>query len=142
MKRIITLFILPLLFFACNNEPIEDTNNINDLKTPERDSSEIIFEVEKDSLTKTEAQELDQNLGKITEKYGEQWGFCDCVKANDSVNNALIEMEDFEGKAFEKLMERSEEVTKRCQAFLSLDAHKTPEERAKHEQKVKNCLKN
>lgn len=76
---------------------------------------------------------------KIVAKYGEQWDFCNCVVKNDSINNALEKT--LTDKQTDKLMARWEYVDTKCKEFLT-NPNTTPEQRAKHEWKVKQCLKN
>lgn len=90
---------------------------------------------------KHEIKEQQENLAKIEKRYGEQWGFCECVVANDSIDKAVKKITDFETPETEKLLERFDHVSKKCQAFLGMDSSRTPEEREKHEKKVKKCLK-
>lgn len=129
------------LLFSCGNEKNTDVI-VEDKKEEVIDTitSQMMAEIDT-TKKKHEIKEFKENLKVIEKKYGEQWGFCECVVVNDSVNNALIATTNFEGAKFDKLMERSDYVTQKCQAFLSMDANKTPEERLKHEKKVKKCLK-
>jgi len=131
-----------ILLFSCKNDKKKDvivdiSNNIDTIATG---NSKMLVEIDS-TKRKNEIKEFKENLKVIEKKYGQQWGFCECVVANDSVNNALIATTNFEGIKFDKLMERSDYITQKCQAFLSMDANKTPEERLKHEKKVKKCLK-
>lgn len=107
----------------------------------EVDSTDLKFLGPDTTKKVSEVQEFKENLKVIEKKYGEQWGFCECVVANDSVNDAIIKSTVFEGAKFDKLMLRSDFITQKCQAFLSMDSNKTPEERSLHEKKVKKCLK-
>lgn len=143
MKINYTILILLLsgLFYSCNNEVeteiVEPVVEVVDTTTIK--SSALMGDI--DNKKTHEVKEFKENLKVIEKKYGEQWGFCECVVANDSVNVAIISLKDFEGPKFDKLMARSDFITTKCQAFLSMDSSKTPEERYKHEQKVKKCLK-
>lgn len=141
MKLKIIYGILLLLFItSCNGNEV--TNSDLEEQVELVDSLDVVVGEVSDSLSHTEVKEMTENLKQIEKKYGQQWGFCDCVIANDSVNEAITNTVDFEGAAFDKLMERSDFIQKKCQAFLSMDANKTPEERMKHEKKVRDCLKN
>lgn len=115
---------------------------------PKKDKEEVVDTLQlaliKDLDTakkQSEIKEFKENLVKIEKKYGEQWGFCECVVANDSVNDAVLKLVDFETPQAEKLLERFDYISQKCQAFISMDNNKTPEERAKHEKRVKNCLR-
>lgn len=73
---------------------------------------------------------------EIVKKFGTQWDFCTCVQKSDSVNTALMEASD---KVFDAIMERSEFIDSKCKGLL-IQPNATPEDRAKHEIKVKKCL--
>lgn len=134
------LFILAciLLFVACKTE----TKNTEPLK---EDKVEVIKEVVGDDLIKDKPKdkvaekEKIENHEKIVKKYGEQWGFCECVIANDSINKAS--QKNLSDTQLEKLMTRWDYVEQKCQEFLT-NPNTTPEERIAHEKKVKKCLKN
>ncbi|MEX1003441.1 MAG: hypothetical protein WDZ35_15085 [Crocinitomicaceae bacterium] len=74
----------------------------------------------------------------IEATYGKQWDFCDCVVKNDSVNKAIETAGDDE---FDAILERMDEIDKHCKKMLTTP-NTTPEERAKHDRKVRKCLKN
>lgn len=79
-----------------------------------------------------------ENKIKIEKIYGEQWDFCHCIIANDSLDKVVksgAEMDDNFMKVFE-------EVDQKCKAFLVISPNKTPKERADHEKKIRNCLRN
>lgn len=138
----ILILLLSCVIYSCNSgtndevvEPVVELIDSTDII-----SSALLSDMDTTGK-KHEVKEFKENLKVIEKKYGEQWGFCECVVANDSVNEAIIKLTDFEGVKFENLMARSDFITNKCQAFLSMDSNKTPEERYKHEQKVKKCLK-
>ncbi len=83
-------------------------------------------------------EEFLENKEKIEEKFGEQWDFCRCVIANDSLDRVVKSGAEI-GDDF---MKRFEEVDQKCKAFLVMSPNQTPQERADHEKKTKNCLKN
>lgn len=80
--------------------------------------------------------EVQEAHEEIVKKYGIQWDFCTCVQKSDSVNTALMEASD---DKFDAVMERSEYIDSKCKGLL-IQPNGTPEERYKHEKKVKNCL--
>ncbi len=82
-------------------------------------------------------EQFAENKVKIEKKYGEQWDFCHCVKANDSLDKVVKSGVDLD----EKFMARFEEVDQKCKAFLVMSPNQTPAERAAHEKKIKNCLR-
>ena len=75
----------------------------------------------------------------IEEKYGEQWDFCDCVVKNDSVNKAIDNAETDD--EFDRILARMDVIDSHCKEMLTTP-NTTPDERKKHERKVKKCLKN
>lgn len=142
MKRINYLF--PLVFFAmlisCGGEEKCESCELE----KEEDSlamEDPLAATIKDTATEKKAvvQELKENHQKIVQKYGEQWDFCTCVVANDSINDAF-EKSGLTPKQEEKLMARWEYVDKKCKELLTTP-NTTPEERAKHDKKVLKCLK-
>ncbi len=138
--KILFVFILFLPFlFSCKNDSCNNCNEqpvISDT-IPEKDTVKI---EKKDTIGKiTKNAETKDNHAKIVQKYGEQWDFCTCVIANDSINNAF-EKGGMSPKQEEKLMARWEYVENKCKELL-ITPNTTPEERLKHEKKVKKCLR-
>ncbi|MBW7866694.1 MAG: hypothetical protein H3C31_00045 [Brumimicrobium sp.] len=139
-------FILSILFFtSCKSNSIEDANNLND--TIQEDHTSLEDENNEDETTVTTAgvtkntsdnADVKEAQKEIEKKYGEQWDFCTCIQKSDSVNNALMAANDDE---FDKVMARSEFIDSKCKTML-IQPNSTPEERLKHEKKVKQCLKN
>jgi hypothetical protein len=74
----------------------------------------------------------------IEKKYGVQWDFCDCVVKNDSIEKAIMATDD--EKQLDKIIARSEIVDQHCKGLLTTP-NTTPEQRDKHERKVKKCLR-
>ncbi|MFA7274382.1 MAG: hypothetical protein WC044_10960 [Crocinitomicaceae bacterium] len=74
---------------------------------------------------------------KIEEKFGEQWDFCRCVLANDSLDQLIKKNAELD----DKFMKAFEEVDLKCKAFLVMSPNQTPDERLEHESKIKKCLK-
>ena len=88
---------------------------------------------------KKNQKEFKENLAKIEKVHGEQWDFCTCVVKNDSINKAFSQ--PVSDAQFDRLSLRFDEIDQRCKAFLMQSPNVTPEERIKHEKKVRNCLK-
>lgn len=144
----LTLFFLTLL--ACKsgseNEKIttsdEDNDSINQVEEQIEGLSDTIDTDEFDTLednVKYEDQDVQEAHEKIVEEYGIQWDFCTCIKKNDSVNKAMMK-DDISDEAFDALFERSDFIDSKCKGLL-IQPNATPEQRAKHEKKVKNCLR-
>ena len=140
-KRVYFQFLfLSLFVVSCgSNEACKDCEAEN-----KKDTIEEVDDLEaalKDTVTekKSVAIENKENHEKIVKKYGEQWDFCTCVVANDSINDAF-EKGNMTPKQEEKLMARWEHVDNKCKELLTTP-NTTPEERAKHDKKVMKCLK-
>ncbi|WP_343604658.1 hypothetical protein [Fluviicola sp.] len=141
-KRVYFLFLIPVLvlFASCSSneeckecqvDAVKDTvTETDDLTAALKDTA-----VEKKSVT----VEMKENHEKIVKKYGEQWDFCTCVVANDSINDAF-EKGGMTPAQEEKVMARWEVVDRKCKELLTTP-NTTPEERAKHDKKVLKCLK-
>ncbi len=144
MKRFILLFIVSGVgLLSCRqNETCTDCeqNDLSDSTGVAEDTSEISGFINESDTSVTQAVEFRENLQKIEKKYGEQWDFCTCVIANDSVNTALMK-DRISDAEFDRLDKRSGVIMQKCQAFLGLDPSRTPEERARHEARIKKCLK-
>ncbi len=136
-KLYIFLFVLAL--FSCSHEPEVDCGmcgeNMNRVEAPETPEEAIIQKKIADTSTVGNA-EFKENKRKIEAIYGEQWDFCKCIVLNDSIDKAVKA-----GHADDKLMERFDEVDNHCKSFLVMDNIRTPEEREKHEKKVRKCLR-
>jgi hypothetical protein len=134
------LLLLSLLVVSCgSNEACKDCETETTTDTiAKADNLEAAL---KDTITekKSVAIENKENHEKIVKKYGEQWDFCTCVVANDSINDAF-EKGNMTPKQEEKLMARWEYVDNKCKELLTTP-NTTPEERAKHDKKVMKCLK-
>jgi hypothetical protein len=132
------LLVSFILLTACKSEP----EHVEPVK---EDKVELIKDVVGDDLIKDKPKdkvaekEKIENHEKIVKKYGEQWGFCECVIANDSINKAS--QKNLSDAQLDKLMTRWDYVEQKCQEFLT-NPNTTPEERTAHEKKVKKCLKN
>jgi hypothetical protein len=140
-KSLPVFFILTLLLISCVDQKKEEKLPSTQEKSKDSTSNAQITSKEKKKTVqvidpKTEKLEVH---AKIVAKYGEQWDFCNCVMKNDSINKALEKT--LTDKQTDKLMVRWEYVDTKCKEFLTTP-NTTPEERSKHEWKVKQCLKN
>ncbi len=140
-KSLLVFFILSVLVVSCSGEQNEQeilkvtkkgVDTITTRIIPEKESKKVVKVIDK----KTEKKEVHE---KIVAKYGEQWDFCNCVVKNDSINSALEKT--LTDKQTDKLMSRWEYIDTKCKEFLTTP-NTTPEQRSKHEWKVKQCLKN
>jgi hypothetical protein len=103
-----------------------------------RESKLTLSSLVKDDF-RSESEDLNESLQIIEKKYGHQWDFCDCVLKGDSLNKALQNTKLSEAET-SRLMNRFEEIDRRCQAFRITDPNRTPREREAHERKVMQCL--
>lgn len=71
--------------------------------------------------------------------YGEQWDFCDCVVKNDSINTAVEKAGD--DADYDAIFARMDTIDSHCKTMLTTP-NTTPEERERHERKVRKCLRN
>lgn len=139
MKKLKVLLIGCLIFSSCNSNSNDPTPKVKPQVPKEK-----VAEVTGDHLLnvqekpKRNLKEKQVNHEKIVSKYGEQWDFCFCVQANDSINRAS--QKGLNEKQAELLMKRWEVVEIKCKEFLT-NPNRTPEERELHEKKVAKCLK-
>ena len=142
--RLFTFIILSsLLVHSCRSSVGSEVVPVEEIEETINELEYIYNDNEQDTIKKQhEIKEFKENLRVIEKKYGEQWDFCPCVVVSDSIDKAVKRLVDFESPAAEKLFERFEYVSLKCQAFIGMDANRTPDQRAIHEKKVKNCLKN
>jgi hypothetical protein len=136
MKFTYSLLILLVICFSCTEKKSKTNSTSTEKQLVKKDSVKPEIKEMKIISKKNEKTE---NHNKIIEKFGEQWDFCKCVLANDSINSAFEKtVTDAETN---KLMKRWEHVEVKCKEFLTSE-NKTPEQRIEHELKVKKCLKN
>lgn len=88
--------------------------------------------------TLTVDENFAKNKVKIEKIYGEQWDFCHCIVANDSLDKVVKSGAEID----DAFMDRFSLVDQKCKAFLVMSPNQTPDERAVHEKKTKNCLRN
>jgi len=146
MKRLLLLItIISLIGCKTNENSVDvDTDIVKDsLTDSERLSDsldkEIISDYDMSMVDKENQTAFKENLVKIEKEHGAQWDFCTCVVKNDSINKAFAQ--PVSDQTFDKLSDRFDEIDKHCKAFLAQNPNQTPEERIKHEKKVKKCLK-
>lgn len=151
MKRNSWIFILAatMLFSACKNstdcEECQEENNSSSYPV-EQPVNEVVEQVdstinempEEIVMDETIEKNFVENKKKIEKKYGTQWDFCTCVRLNDSLDRVIKEG----GEMNDNFMKRFDEVDSKCKAFLVMSPNQTPEERANHEKKILDCLKN
>jgi len=145
MKKFIffNVFILSLLLISCNSGDGDNNDNIDSLIIP---IDTLITEIDTtsslpDSLKGKGYVESTEEIEKeIEKKFGKQWDFCDCIVKQDSVNKAAAK-DGLTDAQYDALFDRMDVIDKHCMA-LTATPNTTPEERQKHERKVKKCLKN
>lgn len=136
MKFTYSIFILLVICFSCSEKKSKTNSTSTEKQLVKKDS--VKPEIKEIKII-SKKNEKTENHNKIIEKFGEQWDFCKCVLANDSINSAFEKtVTDAETN---RLMKRWEHVEVKCKEFLTSE-NKTPEQRIEHELKVKKCLKN
>lgn len=136
MKITYSLLILLIICFSCTEKKSKTNTTSPEKQLVKKDS--VKPEIKEIKII-SKKNEKTENHNKIIEKFGEQWDFCKCVLANDSINSAFEKtVTDAETN---RLMKRWEHVEVKCKEFLTSE-NKTPEQRIEHELKVKKCLKN
>ena len=136
MKFTYSLLILLVICFSCTEKKLKTHTTSSEKQLVKKDS--VKPEIKEIKII-SKKNEKTENHNKIIEKFGEQWDFCKCVLANDSINSAFEKtVTDAETN---RLMKRWEHVEVKCKEFLTSE-NKTPEQRIEHELKVKKCLKN
>ena len=136
MKFTYSIFILLVICFSCTEKKSKTNSTSTEKQLVKKDS--VKPEIKEIKII-SKKNEKTENHNKIIEKFGEQWDFCKCVLANDSINSAF-EKTVTDAKT-NKLMKRWEHVEVKCKEFLTSE-NKSPEQRIEHELKVKKCLKN
>jgi len=127
-----------LLLFSCNsNGKCEDCVAKIKKDTVETKVDAMQHAMARDTAVTT-SKDQKENHEKIVKKFGEQWDFCSCVVANDSITDAFEKT--LTPKQEEKLMARWDYVDTKCKE-LTTTPNTTPEERAKHDRRVMKCLK-
>lgn len=142
MKRALPILLLAFFFTGCSsNETCTDCELVDSSKDTVVEVTENLASAMTDSQEEKQSiqEEHKENHAKIVEKFGEQWDFCTCVHANDSINSAF-EKSGMSAAQEEKLMARWEYVDNKCKELLTMP-NTTPEERARHEKKVRKCLR-
>lgn len=140
-----------LCFFvllSCGEEPTkkkkvkEDVEvDSTDVDIPEDvDTVDLVSDYKMDNVDPEERQEFKENLAQIEKKHGIQWDFCTCVVANDSLDKA-VKNPNVSDAEMDQIFERLDVVAEKCKAFQIQNPNQTPEERARHEKKVRDCLK-
>lgn len=140
----LTISIFLFIIAACSNEvnteePKATTEEevTDTLVESSIDSEEIGEEIDVEKTPENyENPDTQEAAEFIVEEYGEQWDFCTCIQKQDSVNNALMEAE---GEVFDRVMERSDFIDLKCKELM-IQPNTTPEERAKHQKRIKDCL--
>jgi hypothetical protein len=136
MKFTYSILILSAICFSCTEKKSKTYSTSTEKQLVKKDS--VKPEIKEIKII-SKKNEKTENLNKIIEKFGEQWDFCKCVTANDSINSSFEK--NLNDSETNKLMKRWENVELKCKEFLTSE-NKTPEQRIEHELKVKKCLKN
>lgn len=139
------LSVFCFIFSSCKSEPKYSGINDDFLETTIADANDDITNspsIEEENTPVEiiyENKETQKAHEEIVKKYGEQWDFCTCIQKGDSINKALSNSEDED--EIDKIIDRMEFVDNKCKGLL-IQPNDTPEDRALHQRKVSDCLKN
>ena len=140
MKVTLFAFGLVMMLVSCgSNEKCKDCDKKPEKDTTTAEVDDMTAALKRDTAIHTVTKDQKENHDKIVKKFGEQWDFCNCIIALDSINDAF-ESPKITDKQAEKLMERWDYVDKKCKEVTTYD-NTTPEERARHDKRVAKCLK-
>ena len=142
------LFIITaILLIGCSEPSKNETDKGNDKPKSQKEQLKDSLEqmdIKSDyDLTKVDPKdrrEFMEQLAQIERDNGEQWDFCKCTVLNDSLNKSA-QKPNLSDSEMDKIMDRFDVIEKHCQAYIAQDHSTTPEERARHAKKVKDCLK-
>lgn len=135
------LFLIPLLSFVSCGGSGESTDE-SLLDSLQIDSCLMDTTLNPiDTVKVDSAGYLDETsalTNQIEKVYGTQWDFCDCVVKNDSIEKAIFATDD--DAQLDLILARMEVVDQHCKGLLTTP-NTTPDDREKHERKVRRCLK-
>jgi hypothetical protein len=138
IRLLFSIIGLCLLFSCSGTEELEQIEGeFTDSLQTIVDTSDIMYNVDTNQYISKDKEKEEQKK-EIIKKYGEQWDFCDCVRKNDSIQKAIEKGND--NTDYDKLFERMDVVETKCVEMLAAP-NTTPEERQKHQERVKKCLK-
>lgn len=131
---------------SCKN----DASNLNSVESVVNDTihTNVISpkEIVQDTLQPSDSIqqqskefELTEVKTEMKEKYGIQWEFCNCIKAMDSIEQALSN-NSLTDKQLDFLLQRSAFIDNKCKE-LTNSTHNTKDEREAYQKKVNDCLK-
>lgn len=137
-RKIFFYLSFVLVFVACKSDPKNEAILTIDSLAIEA-TTKIDSAIVADSASYTsEKKEQSANMKVIEKKYGEQWDFCDCVRKNDSINKVIESASD--DADYDKIFARMDVIDQHCKTLL-IQPNSTPEERAKYEKRVRDCLR-
>ncbi len=138
LQRLLSLLVVGSIISSCSGNKQECTDcAVSDKDSIETPADDMAAALARDTVT-APSKEAKENHEKIVKKYGEQWDFCKCIVANDSITDAFEKK--LTTKQEEALMARWEYVDSKCKE-LTTTPNTTPEERDRHEKRVMKCLK-
>lgn len=146
MKLIVSIISTLLIFSSCGDYKKEheakcenEVMSSEDSLTATMDSLHIESHIDMSLVDEKDKKDFIKSLAAIEHQYGEQWDFCTCIVKNDSIDKAF--KKQLSDSEYDRLADRFDVIDVKCKAFLAQNPNQTPEDRAKHEKKVKNCLK-
>ena len=141
------LFLATIIFiFSCKSDVKVRNGHKNNghdstdiVQMDSTDTIKVISDYSLDGVDPKLRAEFKASLAKIEQQHGIQWDFCTCVVKNDSINKVFQQANLPDGQ-FDRLSNRFDVIDEKCKAFLRQNPNQTPDDRAKHEKKVRDCL--
>jgi hypothetical protein len=144
MRLLLFSICVSILLVACSSNeegkaPVVEVESYGDA-TVDSLVGEIESDYDMSDIDPDQRQEFAENLIKIEKEDGIQWDFCKCVVKNDSLDKAF-KQDGLSDLRVDDLMKRLDFIEIKCQAYLIQNTQITPDQRADHEKKVQDCLK-
>ena len=140
----ISLILIGITLCSCGaanqneTDPVDiDTTNRNTIEN-ETYLDEGITMIDTLPTARFQKAEEEATAKHLEEKYGEQWDFCDCIFKTDSINKAIEGATELTDNDYETLMKRFDVIDQYCKSLLTAP-NTTPEQRKRHDKKVRQC---
>ena len=137
----LTLLVFSLISCSSNEDSKNDALVSDSVPATALDSlqDQIVSDYDLSGIDAEHVKEFAENLILIEKKDGIQWDFCKCVIKNAEVDKVL-KSDDLTDLQTDSLLTRLDFIEVKCQAYLIHNMQVTPDQRAAHEKKVRDCL--
>ena len=132
-----------IALFSCNSKSEKNVelviiDTIEKVDIAEKIDSNL-SSIDSSAVIAYDTETADATIEKLEKTFGKQWDFCDCIHKTDSIQRAIESAGDMSDDDFDNLMTRFEDIDQHCKTLIA-SPNTTPEERKRHERKVKKCL--